>query len=368
VYLKGRTRDQAFDIGEEIAQAVTEINPRPVKLKFEKVYHPCVLLAKKRYVGFKYEHRAQTEPEFDAKGIETVRRDGTPAEQKIEEKALKLLFRTADLSQVKSYFQRQCSKIMQGRVSIQDFCFAREVKLGTYSERGTMPAGAMISTKRMLEDPRLEPQYGERVPYVVVTGAPGSRLIDRCVAPETLLHDAQLELDTDYYITKNLIPPLERIFNLVGANVRQWYDEMPKVRRIRRVDNTASTVPRPGMQSGAMKKTLESYMRSSSCIICREKLLDAAVPLCAGCLSRPHISLLDVVSRLQRAEKRVVDLEAVCRSCMGVPCGDTIACNSIDCPVFYSRTRDVARLSHTRGVLGPVADLLEKKGDEGLDW
>ncbi|KAJ5965670.1 C4-type zinc-finger of DNA polymerase delta [Penicillium waksmanii] len=368
VYLKGRTRDQAFDIGEEIAQAVTEMNPRPVKLKFEKVYHPCVLLAKKRYVGFKYEHRTQTEPEFDAKGIETVRRDGTPAEQKIEEKALKLLFRTADLSQVKSYFQRQCSKIMQGRVSIQDFCFAREVKLGTYSERGTMPAGAMISTKRMLEDPRLEPQYGERVPYVVVTGAPGSRLIDRCVAPETLLHDAQLELDTDYYISKNLIPPLERIFNLVGANVRQWYDEMPKVRRIRRVDNAASTVSRPGMQSGAMKKTLESYMRSSSCIICREKLLDAAVPLCTDCLSRPHISLLDVVSRLQRAEKRVADLEAVCRSCMGVPCGDTIACNSIDCPVFYSRTRDVARLSHTRGILGPVAELLEKKGDEGLDW
>jgi DNA polymerase zeta len=53
---------------------------------------------------------------------------------------------------------------------------------------------------------------------------------------------------------------------------------------------------------------------------------------------------------------------------MGIPCGDTIACNSIDCPVFYSRTRDVARLSHTRGILGPVAELLEKKGDEGLDW
>lgn len=367
VYLKGRTRDQAFDIGEEIAQAVTEMNPRPVKLKFEKVYHPCVLLAKKRYVGFKYEHRNQTEPEFDAKGIETVRRDGTPAEQKIEEKALKILFRTADLSQVKSYFQRQCCKIMQGRVSIQDFCFAREVRLGTYSERGTMPAGAMISTKRMLEDPRLEPQYGERVPYVVVTGAPGSRLIDRCVAPETLLHDAQLELDTDYYITKNLIPPLERIFNLVGANVRQWYDEVPKVRRIRQVD-TGSAVPRPGMQPGALKKTLESYMRSSSCLICREKLSDAAVPLCADCLSRPHISLLDVTSRLQRAEKRVLDLEAVCQSCTGVSRGELIGCTSMDCPVFYSRTRDAARLSHLRGVLGPVVELLEKKGDEGLDW
>ncbi|CAI7578184.1 unnamed protein product [Penicillium glandicola] len=366
IHLKGRTRDQAFDIGEEIAQAVTELNPRPIKLKFEKVYHPCILLAKKRYVGFKYEHRTQKEPEFDAKGIETVRRDGTPAEQKIEEKALKTLFRTADLSQVKSYFQRQCAKIMQGRISIQDFCFAREVRLGTYSDRGLLPAGAMISTKRMMEDPRSEPQTGERVPYVVVTGAPGSRLVDRCVAPQTLLHDAQLEIDAEYYITKNIIPPLERIFNLVGANVRQWYDEMPKVQRIRRVEGSALR-PNSGVL-GASRKTLESYMRSSSCVVCRSRLSDAAVPVCGDCLQKPHLTLLDVVSRLQRAEKRVVDLEAICRSCMGVSPGDEVSCDSLDCSVFYSRTRDAANWRHSKAVLEPVVELLEQKGDEGLDW
>lgn len=45
-----------------------------------------------RYGGFKYDRRDQKEPPFDAKGIETVRCVGTPAEQKIEEKALKILF------------------------------------------------------------------------------------------------------------------------------------------------------------------------------------------------------------------------------------------------------------------------------------
>ena len=83
-------------------------------------------------MGFKYETRGQTEPDFDAKGIETVRRDGTAAQQKIEEMVLKILFRTADLSKVKEYFQRQCMKIMSGKISIQDFCFAKEVKLGSY--------------------------------------------------------------------------------------------------------------------------------------------------------------------------------------------------------------------------------------------
>ncbi|GKZ42769.1 DNA polymerase zeta [Aspergillus brasiliensis] len=346
VYLKGRTRGEAFDIGEEIAKAVTSINPHPVKLKFEKVYHPCVLLAKKRYVGFKYEHRDQKEPEFDAKGIETVRRDGTPAEQKIEEKALKLLFRTADLSQVKRYFQSQCTKIMQGRVSVQDFCFAREVRLGTYSDRGLPPPGALISTKKMIADPRSEPQYGERVPYVVVTGAPGSRLIDRCVPPETLLHDPHLDLDADYYITKNLIPPLERIFNLVGANVRQWYDEMPKVQRVRRVEG--ALFRGAGAGAGGGRKTLESYMKASTCI--------------------PHLALFELVSRQRAAEKRVVDLQRICRSCMGVAFGDEVRCDSKDCPVFYSRTRDEASWRHTQAVLDPVVGMLRDRCEKELEW
>jgi DNA polymerase zeta len=390
IHLKGRTKDQAFTIGEEIAAAVTEANPRPVKLKFEKVYHPCVLLAKKRYVGFKYEHRNQKEPEFDAKGIETVRRDGTPAEQKIEEKALKILFRTADLSEVKRYFQEQCMKIMSGRISIQDFLFAKEVKLGTYSDRGPPPPGALIATKRMLADPRTEPQYGERIPYVVITGAPGARLMDRCVSPEMLLQNDHIEIDSEYYISKNLIPPLERIFNLVGANVRQWYDEMPKVQRMR---NIAVPLSKPDPAGGAsnMKKTLESYMKSSTCLVCRSKLpplqnmlpgVDAdafaLLPLCAACLMRPARALLTLKQRIWKCEQTVKQVDMVCRSCSGLAWGEEIKCDSRDCPVFYTRIREKAKLAGVRDSVVGVVGVLEEERDgdedvvgrpsEDLDW
>lgn len=364
VHLKGRTKDEAFDIGTEIAKTITNMNPRPVKLKFEKVYFPCVLLAKKRYVGFKYESKSQKEPEFDAKGIETVRRDGTPAEQKIEEKALKILFRTADLSQVKSYFQRQCAKIMKGKISIQDFCFAKEVKLGTYSDKGPPPPGALISTKRMLEDPRAEPQYGERVPYVVISGAPGARLIDRCVAPDVLLHNEYNELDAEYYISKNLIPPLERIFNLVGANVRQWYDEMPKFQRIRRIE---AGLLASGKELAISKKTLESYMKSSSCLVCR-KTLDEAVAICNDCLQHANLSLFDLQAKLNKAENKAAKLERVCRSCAGLVWGDEVKCDSKDCPVFYTRARHAAGLRSTRQLTEPVIELLEGLEQGACGW
>lgn len=51
VLLPGRSVDDAFKVGEEIAAEVTARNPRPMTLKLEKVYHPCVLVAKKRYAG-----------------------------------------------------------------------------------------------------------------------------------------------------------------------------------------------------------------------------------------------------------------------------------------------------------------------------
>lgn len=43
VLVPGRNREEAFRIGAEIAEAVTQQNPQPVKLKLEKVYQPCIL-------------------------------------------------------------------------------------------------------------------------------------------------------------------------------------------------------------------------------------------------------------------------------------------------------------------------------------
>ncbi|KAH6607338.1 hypothetical protein Trco_003651 [Trichoderma cornu-damae] len=363
VHLRGRSRDEAFAIGQEIAEAITERNPRPVKLRFEKVYHPCVLLAKKRYVGYKYESRDQAEPEFDAKGIETVRRDGTPAEQKMEEKALRLLFETADVSRVKDYFRRQCRKVMRGRVSVQDFCFAKEVRVGSYSEQGRAPAGALVSARKMARDARAEPQYGERVPYVVVTGPPGARLTDRCVSPEELLRNPHWQLDADYYITKNLIPPLERIFSLVGASVRQWYDAMPKIRPIHRTKG-------PGRKKG----TLEAYLQPANCLVCARKMLGAAgLPLCRFCCARMPASLLALQTRLAAAERRYDETLRVCRGCEGVGPLEEVGCDSHDCPVFWTRARLETNMLHEQAESKPVIEELNgrmeaKVNGALLDW
>jgi len=63
---------------------------------------------------------------------------------------------------------------------------------------------------------------------VVIASSRGQTLGNRTIEVNYLLESPELSLNSQYNICKNIIPPLERIFNLVGVNVRQWYDEMPK--------------------------------------------------------------------------------------------------------------------------------------------
>ena len=78
---------------------------------------------------------------------------------------------------MKEYVERQWTKILSGRVSLADFVFAKEVRLGTYrAANGLVPPAAMVASKALATDPRAEPRYGERVPYVVVHGEPGMSL------------------------------------------------------------------------------------------------------------------------------------------------------------------------------------------------
>lgn len=44
----------------------------------------------------------------------------------------------------------------------------------------------MVAARRRAADPNDEPQYGDRIPYVITAGEPNTRLADRAVSPEDM--------------------------------------------------------------------------------------------------------------------------------------------------------------------------------------
>jgi DNA polymerase delta subunit 1 len=72
-----KTLEEAMDLGRDAASYVSTKFPPPIRLEFEKVYFPYLLISKKRYAGL-YFTRPDKYDKMDCKGIETVRRDNSP--------------------------------------------------------------------------------------------------------------------------------------------------------------------------------------------------------------------------------------------------------------------------------------------------
>ncbi|KAI9247624.1 hypothetical protein BY458DRAFT_536724 [Sporodiniella umbellata] len=334
VYFEGKSREEAFALSQTIADTITHLNPNPIRLKFEKIYHPAILLAKKRYVGFKYEHPDDTEPVYEAKGIETVRRDHTSATQKILEASLKILFRTQDASQLKEYLYKQWEKILSNRVSVKDFIIAKEVRMGTYASRSG-PHGAIVAQANMMRDARAEPQYGERVPYVVVYKGPGTRLQDRVVRPEAVLNEDTLRLDAEYYIRKQIIAPISRIFNLMGIDIMAWYDTMPRSQKIALL-RLGKHSNKPNVKKS---KRIDHYYSRSHCLVCSQWTDQA----------EPDKTIYTLNTRQSLSQKKFRKLLIACQTCSGLSALDAmtvcksdyadIPCDSLDCPIYFERLK-----------------------------
>jgi hypothetical protein len=54
------------------------------------------------------------------------------------------------------------------------------------SDKGPPPPGAVLAARQAITE-NTEPQYSERVPYVICRGPPNSRLVDRVAAPLDVL-------------------------------------------------------------------------------------------------------------------------------------------------------------------------------------
>jgi len=98
VMVKFGTSDlaEAMKLGEEAAAFVSSKFVKPIKLEFEKVYFPYLLINKKRYAGLYWTNPLKYD-KMDTKGIETVRRDNCRLVQTVIETILRMILIDRDV-------------------------------------------------------------------------------------------------------------------------------------------------------------------------------------------------------------------------------------------------------------------------------
>ncbi len=85
--------EEAMKLGKESSEHVTQYFRQPIKLEFEKVYYPYLLMKKKRYAGVIWT-KLEKYDKIDTKGIENVRRDNCGLVKELVDKVRLRLFKS----------------------------------------------------------------------------------------------------------------------------------------------------------------------------------------------------------------------------------------------------------------------------------
>jgi len=315
---------ESMRLGQEAASEISKHFIAPIKLEFEKVYYPYLLMNKKRYAGL-YWSKPENFDKLDAKGIETVRRDNCELVKVVIERVLDIVLKEMSIDKAVKFVQNTVAELLQNKVDLSMLVLSKSLAKGVDSEAyAARQAHVELAEKIRQRDPANAPSVGDRIQYIFIKSAKGMRAYEKVEDPLYALEN-NLSIDGYHYIEHQLKQPLMRIFENVLPNAESVLFAGEHTRKI------SNMAPTTGALAGFITK-------SSKCLSCKVVIKMGA--LCDHCKKngKEKQVVMEKISELREYEIAFNRLWSQCQRCQGSLCQDVI-CTSRDCPIFYRRAK-----------------------------
>ncbi|KAJ8299468.1 hypothetical protein KUTeg_023528 [Tegillarca granosa] len=274
----------AMELGKEAAEYISAKFVNPIKLEFEKVYFPYLLINKKRYAGLYWTNPAKHD-KMDCKGIETVRRDNSPLVANLINTCLQLILIDRDPDGAVEYAKQTISDLLCNRIDISQLVITKELTKTDDEYAG-----------KQAHDPI----------YVLENNVP---------------------IDTKYYLDNQLSKPLLRIFEpILGEKKAESV--------LLRGDHTRTKTVVTSKVGGLMAFT----QKKDKCVGCKTTLQENGIAVCKYCKPKESEIFQKEISHLHTLEEKFSRLWTQCQRCQG-SLHEDVLCTSRDCPIFYMRKK-----------------------------
>jgi DNA polymerase delta subunit 1 len=338
VMIKFGTTDlaESMRLGEEAAGIVTKTFIEPIKLEFEKVYYPYLLMNKKRYAGLLWTNTTKHD-KMDCKGIETVRRDNCDLVKEVVETSLRAILIRKDPQSAVEYIKGCISELLLNKMDLSKLVVTKALtRTSDQYASGNKQAHVELAARIKKRDPGLAPAVGDRIPYVMIKGAVGAKAWEKAEDPIYVLEN-NLPIDTAWYLEHQLSEPIKRLFEpILPDNVNSLL-EGDHTRRIHKATPT----------TGGLMKFAKV---TKQCLGCRSVLKGTDGALCAACEPKQMEVYCTKLKTVQSCEQLFSRLWTQCQRCQGDLHKDVL-CTSRDCPIFYKRKKVQKDLRDAKDVL-----------------
>jgi len=211
-------------IGKKIAEVVTSSLPEPMELVFEAFARRGIFLAKKRYALWVFEPMGEGwKDRIKVRGMETVRRDWCDLTSKTIKTCLELVLKEGKVDEAVEHVRSVVLRIQNLDLSkdpdiLRDLTLTRRYTKSPGSYKNKQPHIQLV--EKIRERGGTVPGVGDRVPFVIIQGKRGRKnkelFVNRAEDPAYAL-EKNMPLDTEYYVEKQILPPVMRIFESFGV-------------------------------------------------------------------------------------------------------------------------------------------------------
>ncbi|KAJ7281884.1 DNA polymerase family B-domain-containing protein [Mycena rebaudengoi] len=316
--------NRVMALGGEAAELVTAKFVKPIKLEFEKVYFPYLLISKKRYAGL-YWTRPDKYDKMDTKGIETVRRDNCRLVSTVIETCLHKMLIDRDVKGAEEYTKQTISDLLQNKVDMSQLVITKALAKADYAAK---QAHVELAERMKKRDAGSAPALGDRVAYVIIKGMKGAAAYEKSEDPLYVLEN-NVPIDTKYYLDNQLSKPLMRIFEPILGE---------KASSLLSGDHTRTIQIATPTVGGLMRFAVKTV----TCLGCKTPLrANNSVKngaLCKDCKPRMGELYQRQISTTSASQVRFSRLWTQCQRCQGSLHQDVL-CTSKDCPIYYMRKK-----------------------------
>ncbi|KAF7308685.1 DNA polymerase [Mycena chlorophos] len=316
--------EKVMALGAEAADLVTAKFVKPIKLEFEKVYFPYLLISKKRYAGL-YWTRPEKYDKMDTKGIETVRRDNCRLVSTVIETCLHKMLIDRDVQGAEEYTKQTISDLLQNKIDMSQLVITKALAKSDYAAK---QAHVELAERMRKRDAGSAPALGDRVAYVIIKGMKGAAAYEKSEDPLYVLEN-NVPIDTKYYLENQLSKPLMRIFEPILGE---------KANSLLSGDHTRTIQIATPTVGGLMKFAVKQV----TCLGCKTPLRGGNSvkngAVCKDCRPRMGELYQRQISATSALQVQFARLWTQCQRCQGSLHQDVL-CTSKDCPIFYMRKK-----------------------------
>lgn len=121
-----KTVEEAMELGKQAAEKISKTFLPPIKLEFEKVYFPYLLMNKKRYAGV-YWTKPEKYDKIDTKGIENVRRDNCAIVRTLIDDVLKKILVDKDKKSACDMVKSVIQDLVQNKIDMSKLVITKSL-------------------------------------------------------------------------------------------------------------------------------------------------------------------------------------------------------------------------------------------------